>query len=394
MIDPIVLAQLDAPRAADRLDALGRLLPDAGFPEADPRMINNHIHTIYSFSPYSPTAAVYAARAEGLCTAGIVDHDSVAGAREFLAAGEKAGIPTTVGVETRVSMAGTPFEAVRTNNPDQAGVSYMAMHGLPHDRIEEVQRWFAPYRERRNVRNRAMTARIDQLLSAEGFEVQLDFDMDVLPLSQAHEGGTVTERHLCLALAKVLIAIAGRGEGLVRLLEEFESPPSASQRKTLLDVASPFYEYDVLNVLKSAFLPKVYLPATDECPPLDAFVAFARRIGAIPCYAYLGDVTESVTGDKAAQKFEDAFLEPLFETLASHGVKAVTYMPTRNTPAQLDRLRSLCARLGFFEVSGEDINSPRQRFRIRAMEDPRFAHLIDATWALIAHERGERPLLP
>ena len=45
--------------------------------------INNHIHTTFSFSPYSPTAAAWRARAEGLCTAGIIDHDSLGGNREF-----------------------------------------------------------------------------------------------------------------------------------------------------------------------------------------------------------------------------------------------------------------------------------------------------------------------
>ena len=39
-----------------------------------------------------------------------------------------------------------------------------------------------------------------------------------------------------------------------------------------------------------------------------------------------------------------------------------------------------------FQVSGEDINSPRQIFVIKAMENPMFRNLIDATWKLIEHE--------
>ena len=42
-------------------------------------------------------------------------------------------------------------------------------------------------------------------------------------------------------------------------------------------------------------------------------------------------------------------------------------MPTRNTMEQLTRLRRLCDENGLFQVSGEDINSPRQSFIIRAM---------------------------
>ena len=136
MIDLAILETLNAPTREERLENLKAVLRTAQFPPMVPQYINNHIHTTYSFSPYSPTAAVYAARAEGLCTAGIIDHDSIAGAREFLAAAKLVGMPVTVGMECRVSMNGTAIEGKRTNNPDQAGVSYMTIQSVPHEHIE------------------------------------------------------------------------------------------------------------------------------------------------------------------------------------------------------------------------------------------------------------------
>ncbi len=156
MINIEILNKLNASTREDRLENLREVLKTAEFPPMVPQYINNHIHTTYSFSPYSPTAAVYAARMEGLCTAGIIDHDSIAGAREFLAAAELVGMPVTVGMECRVTMAGTALAGRRTNNPDQVGVSYMTIQSVPHDRIDEVQTFFAPYRQARHVRNRAM----------------------------------------------------------------------------------------------------------------------------------------------------------------------------------------------------------------------------------------------
>ena len=73
--------------------------------------------------------------------------------------------------------------------------------------------------------------------------------------------------------------------------------------------------------------------------------------------------------------------------LKTTGFDAVTYMPSRNTRDQLVRLRALCDRHGFFQISGEDINQPRQKFICEAMRDPFFANLYDAAWALIGHER-------
>ena len=382
MIDINVLNLLNAPTKEERLANLAQVLKTTVFPPMVPQYINNHIHTTYSFSPYSPTAAVYAARMEGLCTAGIIDHDSISGAEEFLEAAKLVDMPVTIGMECRVSMEGTRLEGRRTNNPDQVGVSYMTIQSVPHDQIDTLTAFFRPYREARGRRNRAMVEKINALLP----QIALDYDRDVLPLSMAAEEGGVTERHLMYALAIKLTNRVGKGQAMVEQLQDLGLSLSEKQVAQMLDTQYPFYEYDLLGILKSAFVPKIFIDATDECPKLPDMVKLCADVDAYLCYAYLGDVGDSVTGDKKAQKFEDDYLDDVFECLKEEGVKAVTYMPTRNTPAQLERLRGLCDSYGMFQISGEDINSPRQSFVIKAMENPMFANLIDATWKLIEHE--------
>jgi len=178
----------------------------------------------------------------------------------------------------------------------------------------------------------------------------------------------------------------GKGPAMVEQLASMGLKLSEKQTAQMLDMAYPFYEYDLLGILKSAFVPQIFIDATDECPKLPDMVKLCDEIDAFLCYAYLGDVGDSVTGDKKAQKFEDDYLEDVFECLKEEGVRSVTYMPTRNTSAQLERLRGLCDQYGMFQISGEDINSPRQSFVIKAMENPMFQNLIDATWKLIEHE--------
>ena len=383
MIDIAILNKLNAPTREERIANLKEVLKTTTFPEMVPQYINNHIHTTYSFSPYSPTAAVYAARMEGLCTAGIIDHDSISGAEEFLEAAEIIGIPVTIGMEARISMDGTRLEGRRTNNPDQVGVSYMTIQSVPHDKINTLTEFFKPYQAARHERNRKMIERINELVG-----VSLDYDRDVLPLSQAADNGGVTERHLMYALAIELVKQVGKGEAMIEKLTSLGMNLSEKQKTLLMDTQYPFYEYDVLGMLKGTFVPKIFIDATTECPKLCDMVKLCNDIDAYLCYAYLGDVGDSVTGDKKAQKFEDDYLDDVFECLAEEGVKAVTYMPTRNTPAQLERLRGLCDQYGMFQISGEDINSPRQSFIIRAMENPMFQNLIDATWKLIEHEKN------
>ena len=381
MIDISILNKLNAPTREERLANLKEVLKDTVFPPMVPQYINNHIHTTYSFSPYSPTAAVYAARMEGLCTAGIIDHDSISGAEEFIEAAKLVEIPVTIGMEARVSMDGTRLEDRRTNNPDQVGVSYMTIQSVPHDKIAVLTEFFKPYQAARHERNRKMISKINDLVG-----VSLDYDRDVLPLSEASDNGGVTERHLMYALAIELVKQVGKGQSMIDKLTSVGMTLSEKQKTMLLDTEYPFYEYDVLGMLKGTFVPKIFIDATDECPKLKDMVKLCSDVDAYLCYAYLGDVGDSVTGDKKAQKFEDDYLDDVFECLKEEGVKAVTYMPTRNTPAQLTRLRKLCDDYGMFQISGEDINSPRQSFIIKAMENPLFQNLIDATWKLIEHE--------
>ena len=382
MIDIAILNKLNAPTREERIANLKEVLVDTVFPPMVPQYINNHIHTTYSFSPYSPTAAVYAARMEGLCTAGIIDHDSISGAEEFMEAAKIVGIPVTIGMEASISMDGTRLEGRRTNNPDQVGVSYMTIQSVPHDKIDTLTQFFKPYQAARHERNRKMIAKINDMVG-----VSLDYDRDVLPLSEAKDNGGVTERHLMYALAIELVKQVGKGQPMIDKLTSLGMTISEKQAKMLLDTEYPFYEYDVLGMLKGTFVPKIFIDATTECPSLKDMVKLCNEIDAYLCYAYLGDVGDSVTGDKKAQKFEDDYLDDVFECLKEEGVKAVTYMPTRNTPAQLERLRGLCDQYGMFQISGEDINSPRQSFIIKAMENPMFQNLIDATWKLIEHEK-------
>ena len=354
MTDADIRAFLNAPTSKERLDNLKVLLSkEKERPEIRKELSNNHIHTTYSFSPYSPTAAVWFARQAGLPVAGIMDHDSMGGAAEFREAAELAGIGATCGFEARISYAGTGFDSVRLNNPDQTGVGYMTFHSVKKRYFGQVQDFLAPLREKRNVRNRAMLRNIEKVTG-----YKLDFDRDVVPISQAKDGGSVTERHLLFALTSLML-------------------PQGSEEM----------RYALLGKLKKDLVPEIFIPAGEELIGLDEAVSFAKEIDAILCYAYLGDVTASPTGDKKAAKFEDSFLPELFDLLKKRGVPAVTFMPSRNTEQQLQRVMSLCKENGFIQISGEDVNSPGQSFVCEKLAQKEYSHLVDAANKLVEREK-------
>lgn len=385
---PDAAARLEAAREAADAVARGELV----FPKAE-RDVNNHIHTTYSFSPYSPTLAVFRAKESGLLTCGIMDHDSVSGAREFVEAGKIFKIYTTVGIECRADMHGTPLEGRQINTPDQKSLAYLAIHSIPLERIDEVTAFFAPRIERRNARNRKMVERINKIS-----EIQLDFDRDVWPISMCADGGSITERHILYALALKLIERFGKGMPILDYLWDQGVVTSEKIMAYLKDENNPYYAYDLLGVLKSELLGKFFIEATDECPHVTEVAKLAKQVGAIFTYAYLGDVGESPTGDKRAQKFEDSYIHLLFETLRDLDFDAVTFMPPRNTAAQIILFKGLCRKFGFMEISGVDINSPRQEFICKKQRHPKFNNLYDSAFALIgnehAHEHGIPPMFP
>jgi hypothetical protein len=378
-----------ARNAAERLEALRALeaAGDAGN-AAKTGEVNNHIHTVYSFSPYTPAMAALKSRNAGLEAAGSVDHDSAGAAEEMLAACGILGIGGCAGFEIRVSFKDGPLGDKKLNNPDSEGIAYMTVQGIPRQALKRAAEFLSPIRAARLERTKSMTKNANVLLREAGLG-EIDFDRDIREKSRYDAGGGITERHLLAAAAEKIIARYGRGPALIGGLKAaFGVEPGPKIAALLSEPDNPYYLFDLLGVLKSAFLSRIFIQGGEaECIPARKAAEFALSIGAVPAYAYLGDVGESPTGDKKAEKFEDEFLELLFDEIKAAGYRAVTYMPPRNTEAQLRRLMRLCRERGFMEISGVDINSPRQSFNCPKVLEPPFRHLVDTTWALIAHER-------
>ena len=88
------------------------------------------------------------------------------------------------------------------------------------------------------------------MVSSVGLRPALDYDIDVLPLSEAVRGGSVTERHILYALARRCYALPAR---------ILARPPSAELRPDQKDTDS-LPEYDLLDqILDAVPMPEVPL---------------------------------------------------------------------------------------------------------------------------------------
>lgn len=349
---------------------------------------NNHVHSQYSFSPYSPSMIAWKAYKAGLSTCGIMDHESVAGCMEFREACKALGIVPTIGFEIRLHWNHTPLKGYMFNNPDQKSVGYFPVHGVPVSRLREIEDFLNPIRQERMERNKKMVKNIDAILHNYGLE--LDFDWDVIPVSKWAEKGSITERHLLYATAKKIRQKYKPGQEMVSFLQDrLDIQLSDTSRNFLMQEDNPYYDFDVTNILKGFFSEYMYVNATEkETLPVEEVIPYLRKIGCIPTYTYLGDVKkESVTGDKKTQKFEDDILDKMLGLLQVYGMGALSYAPRRNDKKQIHMVRELCKKYNMMEVAGEDINQPRQPFVNTGLESEIKAYFDKTSWAIIGHEK-------
>ena len=371
-----------------RFESLKNLISTEVIKVSQSNEVNNHVHTKFSFSPYYPAMAAFKAYKAGLIAVGSMDHDSISGAKEMIKACEIIGIGSTVGFELRVNLNETKLEGKKVNNPDSENIAYIAIHGIPKNKIDEAKEFLKPINIERNVRNKKMVNKLNSIITTFGIE-EIDFEEDIYKMSMAKYGGSITERHILFAFSNKILNKYKKGKDVVNfLINNLQLELTEKIKNLLTDENNIHYVYDLLGVLKSSFIKLFFIqPNYEECINIQKVVDFASSINAIPAYAYLGDITESPTGDKKPEKFEDEYLDLLISEIKRIGFKAVTYMPPRNTLEQLKRVQNLCIKNDLMEISGVDINSSRQIFNCPEILKPDFSHLINSTWALIAHEK-------
>ncbi len=334
--------------------------------------ISHHIYTTYSFSPYTPSKAAFMGYMSGLETVGIIDRDSVSGAKEFLAACDMLGIAATFGAESLVKFDSTLLKDVQLNCQEQPSLGYCVLHGIPHQSIDRFTGYFEYYAEKRTDRLKKMTDKYNELLAEYG--LNLDFEKDVKSLATVSDGGVLTEEHLLLAVANKILERYDKGKDTVDfLLGELELELNDDQKKYLKDTFNPGYELDMVDILRQDLLP-MWIDADEECPDVKEFVKIAKETGAILAYSYTGD--------------EEISAEELLAVLKGLGFNAVTYCPSKLSQDQLEEIKALCVKYDLLQLSGEFVNRPRQAFIEDSVNTEAFSYLKDTSWAVIGHEKA------
>ena len=334
--------------------------------------ISNHIYTTYSFSPYTPSKAAFMGYMSGLETIGIIDRDSVSGAKEFLAACDMLGIAATFGAESLVSFKSTSLKDLQLNFDEQPSVGLCVLHGIPHQAIDRFTGYFEYYAEKRSERLKKMVEKYNELFAENG--IVLDYEKDVASLATVSDGGVVTEEHLLLGLANKILERFDKGEDVIEFfLGELELEVSDEQKKFLRDKFNPGYELDMVDVLRQDLL-SMWTDADEECPDVKEFAKIAKETGAILAYSYSGR--------------EEVSASELFLVLKNLGFNGVSFEPSKLTAEQIEEIRSLCSEYELLPINGDSVTRPRQTFADSKVNTSAFEYLKDVSWAIIGHEKA------
>jgi uncharacterized protein (TIRG00374 family) len=345
------------------------------------------LKTEFSSMPYKPAYLAYRLHESGCQIAGIADNDTLSGAKEFSEACKILDMRCLIGVEVKTYISRNKKRNIRINNINQKDIVNLCMTCIQSQHIDKINNWLKKYRERRDERNKKMLELINKKYKYYG--IALDYESDVISLSQHGQDGTVTEWHLVYALAQKLIERFGRGQILLRFLtSELMIPLTEKMRQNLLDVTdNKIYIYDLANILRSE-IKNFYIDAEEECCSILEFIKIAKDTGAVVVYPYVGDIIQYVMGEYRVEKFEDSYLEELISELKELGVHAVSYEPSRLTDEQVKRISEICEKYAMLQLSGETIYSVRQKFSSDILSDAKYAVLVNNAWALAGNVKA------
>ena len=351
-------------------------------PEVDMNGGTLSVHTYYSFSPYTPSLAAYMAYRSGLGCASVSDHDTLSGADEFTAAAAILGMESSAGLQLRARFY--TGKGRWLNNFYERDIGFVAIRGIPERSWKSLNKRLEYIRKRRIARDARMVEKFNNRLRK--YDISINFEKEVVPLSKYGEGGTVTERHILYTFAQKLIEKFGDAEAIKGFLTgelginiEEEFLPAIS------DTANPYYAFDLLNCLKHET--KFFYVNVDEMESIEDIVALAREFGGLCTYTYVGERHKFYENGVLVEKHEDEYLSEFISDLGRWGVDAIEYVPDAISEHKREQITELARENGMFTLPCMDINSPRQLFvQGKGLSEELSRNL----WAVIGHAKSSQ----
>ena len=350
-----------SPRA--RLAALKKLkkiLPDG---ERKSDAVNIQTHTVYSFSPYTPSMAAFMAYKFDLRVAGILDNYTVAGAREFIAACRILNLTYSVGVEMRADFkeGETPYYNV-------------ALLGVARRYFRKLNKDLAPYRSSRRENVSSTIAAVNKKLSSYG--IKIDYKKDVAPL--VHE--VILSKYVYYALAQKLVDKFGEGEKICDFIAEaLKAELTDTERGLLCDKTNPYYVYDLANIISDNY---TVFHSFKKYPSPEEIVELAHSVGAVCSFEY---VVKRGKGKKTDAELTE-YNENLVRRLKKLRFDAISFDPSKFSADVLEHFKKLLKENNLLPLNLTRVEFPRRRFDCSCADKALRRDMTEAVYAIVGSE--------
>ncbi|MBQ7408532.1 MAG: hypothetical protein IJW13_04585 [Clostridia bacterium] len=313
-------------------------------PLASANEINLNVHTDFSFSPYSPSMAVYMAYKSGIKLACACNYGTLAGTKEFIKGCEYMGISALTGFEV-------------TLQSKALGEHIAAFYCVGEaDKNNAFGPLLEQFRKICIERVKLVCDKINSMLEKHGLYV--DFNKEILPLTKCNKGGNVTLKHLYMAVGKKIIQKFGQGKAAADFIRSsLCCDIEEGEYNLLCDYNDPFYEYDLISALRNNFsnLDSGILP-----PDLKDYVALCKNRAVIIAYQYdcqsnwIKNLAES---DKLVSDFK-----ALLNKIQKEGFNAVCISAKNLSSNLLCRIVDIIKEKNMLAIFTEKTEYPRNHF--------------------------------
>jgi hypothetical protein len=382
--DDRVGSKLNARRVEQRLSHLREFVRNdtegVASTQQDERVLCS-LPTFYSLGAHSPSYVAYEARKAGLGAVGTIDELSIAAGDELYEACKILGLGSTFGFRLQVHFDHSPLKELLPSEPDGSTLAQIELYGVPFTARDHVQQFLRPIQDARNARQRKQLGRLNKALSHARLG-SIDFDSEVLSLSAS--GGTVTDSHLMLALAKRVLKRNRSDDELGRFLRDsLKLAMDSEQFQRVTAAAGQRRAYVLAELLRERFLDEIRLaPNRSECVSAADAVSFALEVGAIPCFQLLFLPEEEVG------------LRRLLEGLSGAGFAAISLDPSFVADGQMERLHALSREQELLELpaappASHEIELSAAELTRGSRAGSGEAAFGEASWAIVAHQQLE-----
>ena len=351
---------------AMRLGALKKL--KRSLPESIKRSdaVNIQTHTVYSFSPYTPTMAAYMAYKFDLMVAGILDNYTVAGAKEFIKACRILGITYSVGVELRADFkeGETPY-------------SNVALFGVAERYFKKITKDLAPYRSARRENVLSTIAAVNKKISAS--DLYIDYKKDVKPLVN----DVLLSKYVYFALAEKLVLKFGEGEKTCDfLINTLKMELTDTEKGLLCDKTNPYYVYDLANIISDNY---TVFHSFKNYPSPKEIVDIAHGVGAVCSFEY---VLKRGKGKKTDAELIE-YNEKLIAKLKKLHFDAVSFDPSKFSKPVLEKFKKLLKDNQLLPLNLTRVEFPRRRFDCACADPELKRDMTEAVYAIVGSEMCE-----